>query len=271
MFASGRGRAVRGSVHLKFPGCVSPLCVSPWRWNVPGGRHPSSDPQSGRASLHPPAGLRRLSGFSDLCFMSGAEGRSSSSQLLERLRRLQPSSRAGLDGGLINLCVLSWPTCPSPGGTAAPAAKRSSQDTTHTASAPAGCSARPTRSCECATVGWCTCPVRSRTRVQRSRCYRGWESLTHSNRDSFSLLSVGLAPFKQPTGPIIWPTWCNFRPPHVWPWLLTFVPWKSPAVMVPLGPASPQIKGLFSLISACLHIFPFWDSLCFGLNRVFVC
>lgn len=169
VLASCRVRAVRGSVHLKFPGCVSLLCVSPWRWNVPGGRHPSSDPQSGRASLHPPAGLRRLSGVSDLRFMSGAEGRSSSSQLL------QPSSRAGLDRGLINLCVLSWPTCPSPGGTAAPAAKRSSQDTTHTASAPAGCSVRPTRSCECATVGWCTCPVRSHTHAQPSRRYRGRE------------------------------------------------------------------------------------------------
>lgn len=74
------------------------------------------------------------------------------------MRLLTP---AGLDQGLINLSVLSWPTCPSPGGTAALPAKRSSQDTTHTASVPAACSARPMRSCECATVGWCTCLVRS--------------------------------------------------------------------------------------------------------------
>lgn len=191
VLASHRIWVVRGSMHLKFPAYVSLPCVSPWRRNIPGGRHPSSDPQSGRASLHPPAGFRRLSGFSDLRFMSGAEGRSSSSQLPEH----QPS-RAGLDGGLINLCVFSWPTCPSPGGTAAPAAKRSSQDTTHTASAPAGCSARPTRSCECATVGWCTCPVRSRTRAQLGRCYR--VAHTH-NRDSSSLLSVGLAPLNNPS------------------------------------------------------------------------
>lgn len=96
------------------------------------------------------------------------------------LHRLQPFGRAGLDGGLINLCVLSWPTCPSPGGTAAPAARRSTQDMTHTASAPAGCSARPTKSSECATVGWYTCPVRSRTRAQPHRCCRGTEYLTHT-------------------------------------------------------------------------------------------
>lgn len=99
---------------------------------------------------------------------------------------------------LMNLCVLSWPTCPSPGGTAAPAARRSSQDTTHTASAPAGCSARPTRSCECATVGWCTCPVSSRARAQPHRRRRGTEYLTHASRVSSSFLLVGLAPLNSP-------------------------------------------------------------------------
>lgn len=49
--------------------------VSLRRWDVPGGRHPSSDSQSRRASLHPPAGLRRLPWIPDLCFMSGAKGR----------------------------------------------------------------------------------------------------------------------------------------------------------------------------------------------------
>lgn len=170
-------QAVIRSSHLKFP-CALPLLhapclcfVSSWRWDVPGGRHPSSDPQSGRASLHPPAGLRSLSGLPDLCFMSGAEGRSSSSQLHhptpfstppDYCSPLQPLRLWWFsDWGLINLCVLSWPTCPSPGGTAAPPAKRSSQDTTRTASVPVASSARPTRSCECVTAGWCTCLVRS--------------------------------------------------------------------------------------------------------------
>lgn len=90
----------------------------------------------------------------------------------------QPFLPSGSDWGLINLCVLSWPTCPSPGGTAAPPAKRSSPDTTHTALAPAVCSARPTRSCDCATAGWCTCLVRSPP-TSHSPCHEGKKKCLH--------------------------------------------------------------------------------------------
>lgn len=147
--------------------------VSPSRWDVPGGRHPSSDPQSRRASLHPPAGLRRLSWLPDLCFMSGAKGRpffsfllttsapSTRQPLLFMLLFLKQFAPGDSNWGLINLCVLSWPTCPSPGGTAGLPAGRSFRDTTRTASAPAACFVRPTRSCGCATAEWYTCLVRS--------------------------------------------------------------------------------------------------------------
>lgn len=163
-----------------FPSYDAASTISSWRWDVPGGRHPSSDPQSGRAPLHPPAGLWRLPWLPDLCFMSGAEGRSSSSRLPELLCSLQPLTPAGLDRGLINLSVLSWPTCPSPGGTAALPAKRSSQDTTHTASVPVACSARPMRSCECVTVGWCTCLVRSPRNIHSDRAQQvSQEKKTH--------------------------------------------------------------------------------------------
>lgn len=73
-----------------FPLYNAACTISSWRWDVPGGRHPSSDPQSGRAPLHPPAGLWRLPWLPDLCFMSGAEGRSSSSQLPELLCGCSP-------------------------------------------------------------------------------------------------------------------------------------------------------------------------------------